>query len=96
MRGAILTFLIMAVLFAACTARNIANPTDSLGVSLEACQLSGPSGTLGRRAQCGSLRVYEDRTAGSGRQIDLHLAVIPAVSRSPQPDPLFISGRRPR
>jgi pimeloyl-ACP methyl ester carboxylesterase len=90
MRAAILSILIMAGLLAACMARNISDPTASLGVSLEACQLSGPNGTLGRRAQCGSLRVYEDRTAGSGRQIDLHLAVIPAVSRSPQPDPLFI------
>ena len=35
------------------------------------------------------LTVYEDRAAGSGRQIDLHIAVIPALSRSPAPDPLF-------
>ena len=89
-RGAILSFLITVALVAACTARSGSNTAASPGISLEACQLAGPNGTLGRRAQCGSLRVYEDRDAGSGRQFDLHLAVIPAVSRSPQPDPLFI------
>jgi pimeloyl-ACP methyl ester carboxylesterase len=34
--------------------------------------------------------VFEDRAAGSGRAIDLHVAVVPARGRSPAPDPLFL------
>ncbi|MXY26191.1 MAG: alpha/beta fold hydrolase [Acidobacteria bacterium] len=40
-------------------------------------------------ARCGSLTVFEDRAAGAGRTIDLNIVVIPAVSDSPEPDPLF-------
>lgn len=40
-------------------------------------------------AQCGTLTVYENPATQTGRQIDLHLAVIPAVSRNAAPDPLF-------
>ncbi|MCH2659644.1 alpha/beta hydrolase [bacterium] len=40
-------------------------------------------------AQCGTLEVYEDRAAQSGRTIALNIAVLPAFSRSPRPDPLF-------
>jgi pimeloyl-ACP methyl ester carboxylesterase len=40
-------------------------------------------------AKCGSLAVYEDRSAGTGRKIDLNIMVIPAINRSPNPDPLF-------
>jgi pimeloyl-ACP methyl ester carboxylesterase len=40
-------------------------------------------------AQCGTLTVYENPETQTGRQLDLHLAVLPAVSRAPAPDPLF-------
>ena len=89
-RGALLCLWITISLLVACTADGAPRSEASPRIFLEACQLSGAAATNGRRAQCGSLRVYEDRAGGSGRQIDLHLAVIPAVSRSPQPDPLFI------
>jgi pimeloyl-ACP methyl ester carboxylesterase len=60
-------------------------------LQLEPCELSETGGTTsGQRAQCGKLRVYENRTSSTGRQIDLHIVVIPAISRSPEPDPLFI------
>jgi pimeloyl-ACP methyl ester carboxylesterase len=39
-------------------------------------------------AVCGTLRVREDRSKSAGRQIDLRVAVIPAVSSVPKPDPL--------
>jgi pimeloyl-ACP methyl ester carboxylesterase len=85
-----LSLLIAAALLAACLAGNTPGSETSPGISLEACQLFGSGGMNGRRAQCGSLRVYEDRSGGSGHQFDLYLAVIPAISRSPEPDPLFI------
>jgi pimeloyl-ACP methyl ester carboxylesterase len=36
---------------------------------------------------CGTLRVPEDRSSPSGRQVDLHVAVIPALAAVPRPDP---------
>ena len=40
-------------------------------------------------ARCGSLTVFEDRAAGTGRTLDLEIVVIPAVSDNADPDPLF-------
>ena len=54
-------------------------------IALEPC----PSKITVSGAECGTLEVFEDRAAGSGRTISLNIAVIPALSRSPQPDPLF-------
>jgi len=46
--------------------------------------------TLGNfPAQCGTLAVFEDRAAQSGRKIDLRVAVIKAQSANPSPDPIF-------
>lgn len=41
-------------------------------------------------AECGTLEVYEDRAAAKGRRIGLHVAVLPALGKDPQPDPLFM------
>jgi pimeloyl-ACP methyl ester carboxylesterase len=41
-------------------------------------------------AQCGTLEVPENRAAPEGRRIVLTLAVLPANTLSPRPDPLFI------
>lgn len=43
-----------------------------------------------RYALCGWIPVYEDRSAASGRPIDLRVVVYPATSRNRQPDPLFV------
>lgn len=43
----------------------------------------------GIAALCGTLRVAEDRSNPAGRQIDLDVAVIPAVAAIPKADPLF-------
>jgi pimeloyl-ACP methyl ester carboxylesterase len=40
-------------------------------------------------AQCGTLSVFEDRAAQSGRKIDLRVAVIKARSTQPASDPIF-------
>ncbi|NTU55311.1 MAG: alpha/beta fold hydrolase, partial [Anaerolineales bacterium] len=36
------------------------------------------------------MSVPEDRSNPSGRQIELHIAVIPAIKRDPEPDALFL------
>jgi len=44
-------------------------------------------------AFCGSLPVYEDRAARSGRRISLNIVVLPSVATEAQPDPLvFLAG----
>src|SRR5436190_9621728 len=55
-------------------------------VELRPCRLDG----LGSEAQCGSHRVFENRTARAGRTIDLAIAVVPALASSPRRDPLFV------
>jgi pimeloyl-ACP methyl ester carboxylesterase len=40
-------------------------------------------------AKCGTYRVYEDRSARAGRQIELRIAVLPAKSDQVEPDPFF-------
>lgn len=56
-----------------------ANPS----IKLQPCQLGGI------QAHCGSLKVYENRTARTGRMIDLKVAVIKAQEANPAPDPIF-------
>jgi pimeloyl-ACP methyl ester carboxylesterase len=63
-----------------------ANPDK---IELEDCQLAAAGLAQRLPARCGSLSVYENRPAGSGRQISLNIALIPANSREPEPDPLF-------
>lgn len=53
-------------------------------ISLKACTISSNV-----QAVCGSLRVYEDRAAASGRQISLRIAVLKAQSDQRKPDPVF-------
>jgi len=55
----------------------------------DTCEQTLPKVSLRAEARCGTLTVYENRAAGSGRQIELHVAVLPAVSRNPAPDPVF-------
>ena len=51
--------------------------------------LTSPSG-FQVDARCGSLTVPEDRANPGGREIELHVAVIPAINRDPEPDALFL------
>jgi len=55
-------------------------------VTSSPCRLPG----VAAPARCGSLEVYEDRAARTGRKIPLHFAVLPARSARPAADPLFI------
>jgi len=66
----------------ACGSAPPAAPT----LALTPCRLEG----LGVEARCGKYRVFENRTTRQGREIDLRVAVVPALSASARPDPLFI------
>ena len=56
---------------------------------LEDCTLSLRTGYQ-VDARCGKLTVSEDRSDPGGRQIELNVAVVPAIKRNPEPDPLFL------
>ncbi|MCI0396537.1 MAG: alpha/beta hydrolase [Chloroflexi bacterium] len=68
----------------ACAARQSA-ANGGPAVALEPCRL--PAGVA---ARCGTLTVFENREAASGRTIDLRIAVIPATGSLPEAAPLFL------
>ena len=55
-------------------------------LALHRCRLPD----LGSTAQCGSIEVFEDRSARTGRRIPIRFAVLPALAASPKTDPLFL------
>jgi pimeloyl-ACP methyl ester carboxylesterase len=55
------------------------------GLPLHACRLRG----LEHDAQCGVLRRPLDPARPDGVQFDLHVAILPALARQKQPDPVF-------
>jgi len=54
-------------------------------LALSPCHIPG----LQAESFCGSITVLEDRSAQSGRTIELDILVVPAISANPEPDPLF-------
>lgn len=81
-------FLLFVFLLVSCSPRSLSATPDS-PIQLEDCALVTPNG-MQVDARCGTLTVPEDRANPAGRQVDLHIAVIPAIKRSPEPDPLFL------
>jgi pimeloyl-ACP methyl ester carboxylesterase len=59
------------------------HPQRTWPIELEDCTIGSAA------AKCGTYRVSENRSAGSGRQIDLRIAVLPATTDQVEPDPLF-------
>jgi pimeloyl-ACP methyl ester carboxylesterase len=88
MRPFLRFFLPFLIFLASCSPKNLsADPEPSL--LLEDCVLTPPVGDQ-VDARCGVLAVPEDRSNPEGRQIELYVAVIPAIRRDPEPDPLFL------
>ena len=52
---------------------------------LQPCEVSGISG----KARCGNLEVFENRSTGKGRRINLKIIVLPPTGAEVSPDPLF-------
>jgi pimeloyl-ACP methyl ester carboxylesterase len=80
--------LIFILFLASCSPRSLTTAPEP-SITLEDCALTSPSGDQWD-ARCGVLSVPEDRTNPNGRQIELHIAVIPAIKRNPAPDALFL------
>lgn len=62
-------------------------------LQLTPCRIEATVGAGATDARCGWLAVPEDRDHPDGRHIRLHVALVPALSLSPAPDPfVFITG----
>jgi pimeloyl-ACP methyl ester carboxylesterase len=55
-------------------------------LDLASCEIGGVTGP----AECGTLTVYEDREAHSGRTLDLYVVVLPATDPDPEADPIYV------
>ena len=78
----------IAVLASLLAASACAPPSDVVepASTLKECRPDdGPIDAL-----CGRVTVFEDRERSEGRTIDLNVVVFPALSREPEPDPLFV------
>ena len=67
--------------------RDAASAAPRGGIALSDCRLSRPGGG-GVAARCGTLAVPEDYAQPTGRAIQLHIAVVPALGGSGEP--LFV------
>jgi pimeloyl-ACP methyl ester carboxylesterase len=59
-------------------------------VTLEPCRLEHPARMLALSAECAKITVPENPDQPGGRQIELFLARVPAISLNKKPDPLFL------
>ena len=79
---------------ATCLAGLVASLVTALPASAELtlspCRIDAGSALDTARARCGTFTVPENPDAPEGRTIDLYVALIPALSVEPQPDPLVI------
>jgi pimeloyl-ACP methyl ester carboxylesterase len=82
-------FMLLGLLLTACFPASQPADAPKAALTLEDCSLSTPQGRQ-VKARCGTLAVPEDRQNPDGRQINLNIAVVPAINRSPEPDPLFL------
>ena len=89
MQRYILYFLISTILFTSCTPALEAQ-TNEPAIQLDECVLTSPQINTLVDARCGSLSVPENPSNPQGRQIDINIAVVPAIKRSPEPDPLVV------
>ncbi len=82
--------LLLATSISASTA---AAPDSTSTLQLTDCRIEASVGGGATQARCGWLEVPENRAQPRGRHIRLHVAVVPALSLNPAPDPfVFITG----
>jgi pimeloyl-ACP methyl ester carboxylesterase len=70
--------------------RDAAPPAPAAKLELSACELEHPLRLSAVAAQCGWLPVAENPQNPAGRHIRLRVARVPAVSRNPRPEALFV------
>jgi pimeloyl-ACP methyl ester carboxylesterase len=87
-RGLLFSSVLTILLFAC--APTSPSPQVSERLQLTECTLSTPGVDTRVDANCGSLPVLEDPANPQSRKNSLSIAVVPAIKRSPEPDPLFV------
>ncbi len=91
MRKWFLFLILQTMIVVSCAPTSAATSTvNSPAIGLSDCVLATPGVDFQVDAKCGVLAILEDPTNPKSRQIDLSIAVVPAIQRSPEPDPLFI------
>jgi pimeloyl-ACP methyl ester carboxylesterase len=88
MHKVLLVVLLLATLIVSCAPGP--SPTTAQSIVLTECVLSSPRVETQVEANCGSLRVLENPSDPQSREISLNIAVVPAIKRNPEPDPLFV------
>lgn len=84
-------YSVFCIVLPACTEKPAPRGTNQL--ELRPCHVSTPGITRRLAARCGWVPVPEDWSRPGGRKIRLHVAVLPASSEHPEPDPLlFFAG----
>jgi pimeloyl-ACP methyl ester carboxylesterase len=83
-------FVVLQLILISSCAPQSAPATDQPSIALTDCVLSSPGVEDQVDAKCGSLAVSEDPSDPQSRQILLNVAVVPAIKRSPEPDPLVV------
>src|SRR5690348_11066330 len=78
--------LLCVVLAVQGSARAATAPPGATGPVFSPCQLEHPQGILTVAADCTTVTVPEDYANPTGRQIELFVARVPALSRRKQPD----------
>jgi len=88
-RVAVIAACVVVLLPAAVVAESPSPAPSAPAVVMQTCQLPGVS----REARCGTLEVFENRAAATGRTIALKIVVLPATGPERLPDPfVFLHG----
>jgi pimeloyl-ACP methyl ester carboxylesterase len=86
MLGLSLGLVLLAATFEGVSVLPFELPSPLPGLALAPCHLDG----LAEGVLCGVHQVFENRATNTGRQIDIHVAVLPALRRGTEPDPLLV------
>ncbi len=76
-----LTLVLLALLVAA-------DATNAQSLELEDCRIDAGPGTPSMKARCGTLVRPLDPSGGEPGEIELRVAVVPALNLTPEPDPI--------
>ena len=89
MRNHVPVFFLLASLLLSCGTRTTSS-NAAPAIALTDCVLSSPDVSYQVPAKCGALTVLENPSDPQGRTLSLNVAVVPAIKRTAEPDPLFI------
>ncbi|MBI5034977.1 MAG: alpha/beta hydrolase [Chloroflexi bacterium] len=88
-RNIVILCTLIVLMLGACTTTPAPSSSAIRSIELKACILSTSGSIIKKDAKCGTLAVPKSPDNPEGEKLDLNIAVIPAVSRNPKPDPLF-------